>query len=135
MEENLKIEELKRKYQILKANVYDYSEADKGKEDSDDFKKFREVICNFENSTAPDLDLFPKKDSRYWVIKSALITAYAGFKEYKENYEERMKFMIKLLITHGFDQEEIKDTMRIIEGKCKDVSDKDSRLEGITRQI
>jgi len=121
METNLEIEELRGKYERLRASVYDYSEA---KEGAEDFRKFKEVISDFEINVAPSLGFFPEKDSEYWIIKSALVTCYAGFKNYKEG-AEREQFMDNLLTTEGYNPQQIKLILKIIEKR------KSKGLEGM----
>jgi hypothetical protein len=111
MEKNNQIEELRKKYDGLRANVYEYSEAKEGMED---FAKFRESISDFENNVAPSLGFFPEKNWEYWILKTALVTCYAGSKNYKDG-AEREQFMDNLLTTHGFNPEQRKMVMMIIE--------------------
>jgi hypothetical protein len=128
METNLQIEEIRKKYERLKVNVYDYSGAQEGAED---FAKFKESISDFENNVAPSLGFFPEKNWEYWIIKTALVTCYAGSKNYKEG-AEREQFMDNLLTTMEYNPKERKLVLGIIE---KSKGKKDKGLEGIASQI
>jgi hypothetical protein len=130
METNLEIEEIKKKYNLLKENVYDYSGA---KDEAKDFENFKGVISNFEIDKAPELNLFPTRDLGYWIIKTALLACYAGAREYKNDKEKRNEFMDDLLTTFGYTANERKTILKIA-GHGEETA-KETRLEKIVNRI
>jgi hypothetical protein len=127
METNLEIEALRKKYDGLRANVYEYSGATEGTED---FEKFKKIVSDFEMEGAPNLDLFPGRDPSYWIIKTALVVSYAGFREYNNDTSRRWRFINNLLTTHGYSFEERKEIIKIINLKEKVKDKKGVGLEG-----
>jgi|WetSurMetagenome_2_1015567.scaffolds.fasta_scaffold182416_1 hypothetical protein len=111
MERNYDKTEAERRFQKLRTELfYCY-----GDENSEDFDKFKKVIEDFELERAPELGLFPEND-KYWDTKALLFTSYFASRMYKDVIE-RKKFAEKLLTTHGYSINSIKEITDTLYGE------------------
>jgi len=110
METDNQIDKLREKYKRFYAEVYDCFEGQ-----TEDFEKFKCMISKFENDLAPKLGLFPQ-NTEYWIDKTALLAAYAGFNITKD-HDERKSFITDLLTTYGYNSNEIESINQKIDKK------------------